>query len=106
QARIVLKIGPLDLPYFARLLPDRPLLRELVSLVRAFVGFEVGFAVNLVLARNSVPPLVLSRPDEPEARGAGPRLGWNTWLPKSATNPRRTDANDALFEGEIVEGRT
>lgn len=105
QARIVLKIGPLDLAYFERLLPDRPLLRELVSLVRAFVGYEVGFAVNPVLARDAVPPIVLSLPDAP-ARGAGPLLGWNTWLPKSAINPRRTDANDALFEGEIVEGRT
>ena len=36
QARIVLRIGPLDLPYFERLLPHRPLLRELASLVRAW----------------------------------------------------------------------
>src|SRR5258708_21368947 len=62
QARVVLRIGPLDLAYFERLLPDRPLLRELVSLVRAFVGFEVGFAVNPELARDAFPPLVVSRP--------------------------------------------
>jgi type VI secretion system protein ImpH len=105
QARIVLRIGPLDLAYFERLLPDRPLLRELVSLVRAFVGFEVGFAVNPVLARDAVPPLALSHPDAPTSRGAGPLLGWNTWLPTSAAVPRRTDAGDALFDGEIVEGR-
>jgi type VI secretion system protein ImpH len=102
---VVLRIGPLDLAYFERLLPDRPLLRELVSLVRAFVGFEVGFAVNPVLARDAVPPLVMSRPDEPGAAGAGPLLGWNTWIPTSAVAPRRTDANDAVFEAEIVEGR-
>jgi type VI secretion system protein ImpH len=105
QARIVLRIGPLDLPYFERLLPDRPLLRELVSLVRAFVGFEVGFAVNPVLAPDAVPPLGMPRPGEPGAAGAGPLLGWNTWLPTSAVAPRRTDASDALFEAEIVEGR-
>jgi type VI secretion system protein ImpH len=105
QARIVLRIGPLDLPYFERLLPDRPLLRELVSLVRAFVGFEVGFAVNPVLARDAVPPLGMSPPGELGAAGAGPLLGWNTWLPTSAVAPRRTDAGDALFEAEIVEGR-
>jgi type VI secretion system protein ImpH len=102
QARIVLRIGPLDLAYFERLLPDRPLLRELVSLVRAFVGFEVGFAVNPVLARNAVPPLGMFQPG---AAGAGPLLGWNTWLPTSAVAPRRTDASDAVFEAEIVEGR-
>jgi unsaturated rhamnogalacturonyl hydrolase len=31
QARIVLRIGPLDLGYFERLLPDQPLLRELIA---------------------------------------------------------------------------
>lgn len=104
QARIVLKIGPLDLPYFERLLPNSPLLRELVSLVRAFVGFEVGFAINPVLARGAVPPLALSPPGAAGAAGAGPLLGWNTWLPTSAALPRRTDADDAVFEGEVVEG--
>ena len=104
QARIVLRIGPLDLPYFERLLPHRPLLRELASLVRSFVGFEVGFAVNPVLARDAVPPLVLSRPGEAGAAGAGPLLGWNTWVPTSPITPRRTDASEPLFEGDIVEG--
>jgi type VI secretion system protein ImpH len=104
QARIVLKIGPLDLPYFERLLPHRPLLRELASLVRAFVGFEVGFAVNPVLARDAVPALTLSRADAADAIGAGPLLGWNTWLPTSPIIPRRTDASEPLFEGDIVEG--
>ena len=69
------------------------------SLVRAFVGFEVGFAVNPVLARDAVPPLVMSHPGEPGAAGAGPLLGWNTWLPTSAITPRRTDADDALVRG-------
>jgi type VI secretion system protein ImpH len=104
QARIVLRIGPLDLPYFERLLPHRPLLRELASLVRAFVGFEVGFAVNPVLARNAVPPLVLSRPEGAGAAAAGPLLGWNTWIPTSPIAPRRSDASEPLFEGDIVEG--
>jgi len=102
QARIVLRIGPLDLDYFESLLPDQALLRELISLVRAYVGFEVGFAVNPVLARDAVPPLALPPPGADSAR---PLLGWNTWLPTSRAMPRRTDANDALFESEIVEGR-
>jgi len=104
QARIVLKIGPLDLAYFERMLPNRPLLRELASLVRAFVGFEVGFAVNPILARDAVPPLLLSRPEDAGVKGAGPLLGWNTWMPTSPITPRRTDASEPLFEGDIVEG--
>jgi type VI secretion system protein ImpH len=104
QARIVLRIGPLDFPYFERLLPNRPLLRELVSLVRAFVGFEIGFAINPVLARDAVPPLVLPRQDGSRTDGPEPLLGWNTWLPASSAMPRRADANDALFDSGIVEG--
>lgn len=106
QARIVIKIGPLDLSYFERMLPHRPLLRELASLVRAFVGFEVQFAVNPILARDAVPPLTLSRPDDAGAKGAGPMLGWNTWIPTSPLTPRRTDASEPLFEGDIVEALT
>lgn len=102
QARIVLRIGPLDLAYFEKLLPDQPMLRELVSLVRAFVGFEVGFAVNPVLAHDAVPPLLLHTPDNATAGGVGPRLGWNSWLPNAAVMPRRVDAADAVFEAEIV----
>ncbi len=101
QARIVLRIGPLDLAGFAALLPDRPGLQRLVSLVRAFLGFEIGFAVNPVLAGPQVPPLSL----DPDAEVA-PRLGWNTWIPAPGPPPygmRRPDAADAVFEAEIVE---
>lgn len=105
QARIVLRIGPLDLAYFERLLPDQPLLRELIALVRAYVGFEVSFAVNPVLARDAVPPLALALPTADPSETGRPLLGWNTWLPTSKATARRTDAGDALFESEIVEGR-
>jgi type VI secretion system protein ImpH len=96
QARIILRVGPLDRAAFEALLPDRPVLRELVSLIRAFAGFETGFAVKPVLAAAEVPDLVLN------AAAATPaRLGWNTWLPQAA--PRRRDADEAIFEAEIVE---
>src|SRR5205823_5536129 len=45
QARIILRVGPLDRKAFAALLPDRPGLQHLVGLVRAFLGFETAFAV-------------------------------------------------------------
>jgi type VI secretion system protein ImpH len=101
QARIILRIGPLDRASFASLLPDRTGLQRLVSLVRAFLGFEIGFAVNPVLAGPEVPPLRL----DPQADPA-PRLGWNSWIPAPEGMPlglRRPDAADALFEAEIVE---
>jgi type VI secretion system protein ImpH len=100
QARVVLRIGPLDRASFEALLPDRPGLQRLVSLVRAFLGFEFGFAVNPVLASSEVPPLRLDRDaDRPT------RLGWNSWIPGPEASPgmRGGDATDALFEAEIVE---
>ena len=101
QARVVLRIGPLDRAVFEALLPNRPALGRFVSLIRAFLGFETGFAVNLVLARAEVPPLRLDRMAAPP-----PRLGWNTWLPASGPpygRAPRGPAADALFEAEVVE---
>jgi type VI secretion system protein ImpH len=97
QARVILRVGPLDRAGFESLLPDRPALRRLVSLVRAFLGFETGFAVNPVLAAGEVPPLAMSATADPP-----PRLGWNTWLPAPGLG-RSHDAADAVFEAEIVE---
>lgn len=101
QGRIILRIGPLDRGSFEALLPDRPMLQRLVSLVRAFLGFEIGFAVNPVLAGPEVPPLRLDPRADPPSR-----LGWNTWIPAPEGLPlgtRRPDAADALFEAEIIE---
>ena len=100
QARVVLQIGPLDRDGFNALLPDRPALRRLVALVRAYLGFETGFAVNPVLGADAVPPLALLA----EARGDGarPRLGWNTWLPAPGLG-RHRPAGEAVFEAEVVE---
>ena len=101
QARIILRIGPLDLKGFQRLLPDRVALHRLVSLVRAYVGFELGFAINPVLAAREVPPLLLDATADPP-----PRLGWNTWIPgRPAASPPRTDAADAVFEAEVIEAQ-
>lgn len=95
QARIILRIGPLDRDSFAALLPDKPALRQLVSLVRAFLGFETAFAINLVLAADAVPDVQLGG-------AGGARLGWNTWSPLPGRK-RSRDVADALFEAEVVE---
>jgi type VI secretion system protein ImpH len=101
QARIILRIGPLDRASFAALMPDHPGLQRLVSLVRAYLGFETGFAVNPVLSGSEIPPLLLDPSADPP-----PRLGWNTWVPAPPSpvgGVRRGDAYDAIFEAEIVE---
>jgi type VI secretion system protein ImpH len=101
QARIILRIGPLGLKGFQALLPDRRTLHRLVSLVRAYLGFEMGFAINPVLAARDVPPLLLNASAEPP-----PRLGWNTWVPGPGGGVvRQQDAADALFEAEVIEAQ-
>ena len=101
QARVILRIGPLDLKGFQRLLPDRIALHRLVSLVRAYLGFELGFAINPVLAAHEVPPLRLDATSDPP-----PRLGWNTWVPGPTGGfTARTDAEDAVFEAEVIEAQ-
>ncbi len=94
QSRIVLRLGPLALPEFLSLLPSGRRLQQLVALARAFLGLEIAFAINPVLARDAVPPLEMAAVEPP-------RLGWNSWLPVSTI--RAEDAGDAVFEADMVE---
>lgn len=98
QARIVLHVGPLDRADFEALLPGRPRLQRLVSLVRAFLGFETAFAVNPILAAHAIPELVLTAGADPPSR-----VGWNTWLPPPAGGLPVRDGTEAVFEAELVE---
>jgi type VI secretion system protein ImpH len=99
QAGVVLRIGPLDRESFTALLPDRPTLERLVALVRAYLGFATGFAINPVVAAAAVPALQLRADADPP-----PRLGWNSWLTAPAGS-RTKDASEAVFEAEVVEAR-
>jgi type VI secretion system protein ImpH len=99
EARIQLRIGPLTREGFQMMQPDSRALERLVSLVRAFVGVEVGFIVNPILAAAEIIPLRLDA-----AAAIAPRLGWNTWLPMSGgSGIRRLDADDAVFDSDMLE---
>jgi type VI secretion system protein ImpH len=97
QAGVVLRIGPLDREGFTALLPDRPRLERLVALVRAYLGFATGFAINPIVAAAAVRALQLKADADPP-----PRLGWNTWL----TGPAGIkDRDEAVFDADMVEAR-
>jgi len=98
QARFIVRVGPLTRPEFEALLPDQPKLRELVSLIRAYVGWESDFAINLVLAVPEIPPLRMG------AAAGAPRLGWTSWVPTATGAIRgRVVVDDAMFGATLVE---
>ena len=98
QARFIVRIGPLSRAAFEALLPDKPCLPALVSLIRAYVGWEADFAINLVLDSREIPALSLGG-------GAGAaRLGWTSWIPSStAALKGRALVDETIFSAEIVE---
>lgn len=97
QARIILQVGPVSRDVFDALLPGRQDLKAFVALIRTYLGLRMAFAIRLVLKAPEVPAVCLSASDDP-----GPRLGWNTWLARSALTSGR-DAGDACFDAETIE---
>jgi type VI secretion system protein ImpH len=87
QARFVIRIGPLRRRAFEELLPGTPRHRRLVDLARLFAGLDTGFAFNLILARDEIPPLAL---------GGTARLGQTSWL--GAPAPRTRDGAEPMFD--------
>ncbi len=100
QARFIVRIGPLNRREFEDLLPDRGRLAALVSLIRAYVGWETDFAVNLVLSAPEIPEMQMAGPGV----AAPPRLGWTSWLPSTTGQlTGRLLADEAMFGATLVE---
>jgi type VI secretion system protein ImpH len=99
-SRFRVRLGALTYSRFEDMLPDRAPIAErktfflVAQLARLFVGPELDFDVQLVLAAVEVPEAELA-----DTSGAGPRLGWNVWL-ISETPPDVVD--DAVFEADWV----
>ena len=70
QHKFRLRIGPLDLAEYQRLLPGGSSLRKLVALVRNYLGDEFDWDVRLILKGEEVRPAQL---------GTFGQLGWTTW---------------------------
>jgi class 3 adenylate cyclase len=101
QARVMLRIGPLDGVALGALLPGQPGMHSLISLMRDRLGAEVEFAVNPVVAGAGLAPLRLD--GEP---GTAPRLGWNTWIPGLAPRGDAADACEAVFPVDAATAGT
>lgn len=70
-AKFRLRIGPLTLEEYNRLLPGGDSLDRLRSIVRSYVGDALDWDINLILLRNEVPQAIL---------GDTVRLGHTGWI--------------------------
>ena len=88
QGKFRLRLGPMSLAQYERLLPDGEGFQALVDWVRNYVGIEFAWDFELVLRREAVPMSQLG--------GAG-RLGWTSWM---LDKPATTDADDFCLDPE------
>ena len=74
QHKFCLTIGPLELQDYLHFLPNGKGLSILIEWLRAFIGYEYVWEIQLQLKPHSAPPAQL---------GSDQRLGWTTWLGQS-----------------------
>ena len=95
QSRFRLVMGPLDMEGYLRLTPqgapsghDLP---ALIELVRAFVGFEYFWEVELLVSADAAPGTCL---------GDERQLGWSTWMAGTQQPGAAAPVSGMLFEPE------
>lgn len=89
QARARLRVGPLTRAQYDTFLPNGRAYQELRALTKFFTGEQVDIELQLVLAKDDVPPVSLDADTKP----ATP-LGWSTWL---RSRPFTRDASDTIL---------
>jgi type VI secretion system protein ImpH len=86
QLHFRIRMGPMSLPDYERMLPVGASFQRLVAWVRNYSGEHYTWDLQLVLSREEVPETQLGR--------AG-RLGWTTWL---KTKPFDHHAEDLILQ--------
>ncbi len=92
-AKFRLKIGPMRLEDFKRLMPGQVLIRRVEDVVRNYVGDTFDWDVNLVLARADVPRSQL---------GGDTALGHTSWL---GARTQDSDADDLYLVPRSLAAR-
>ncbi|HEX7933485.1 MAG TPA: type VI secretion system baseplate subunit TssG [Paraburkholderia sp.] len=77
QHRLRIIIGPLDMDEYLRFTPRGAALPVLVEWVRAFLGYEFEWELELRIRPHSAPPAVVGGPQQ---------LGWSGWLGRSPSS--------------------
>jgi len=92
SAKFRLRIGPLSLEEYERLLPGGPALTRMRAIVRSYIGDALDWDVNLVLAGDQVPRASL---------GGSTKLGHTSWIgSRPDPDAERPDVDDLyLYPG-------
>lgn len=85
QQKFYIHLGPLSLENYESMLPGGANLERLIAILKNYVGVELDWDLNLILAKDDVPDV------QPGQYG---KLGWTTWL---RTSKRAEDADDLLM---------
>jgi type VI secretion system protein ImpH len=89
QLHFRVRMGPMKLSEYERLLPTGGSFNRLCDWVRQYAGDHYSWDAQLVLSRDEVPATQMGR--------AG-RLGWTTWL---KTGPLNRDPDDLVLQPQL-----
>jgi len=97
QGKFRLRVGPLDYAQFRHWIPTADALRPFCQMVRAYVGPELQFEVQVLLKRPQLPPCRLGGGEDYQ-----PLLGWTTWLLARPAREETGCSEDAVFSLDDV----
>lgn len=73
QNQFKIQIGAVSYDVFKRLLPNKPMLKKLRSMVSEYIGMEFQFLLEVIINKEQIPLINMSK-------GNYVQLGWNSWL--------------------------
>jgi type VI secretion system protein ImpH len=90
QQKFRIKLGPMDLSEYQRMLPGGSSIRHLDAWVKNYIGDELSWELQLILRASEVPDICLGKIGQ---------LGWSTWLGSKAFEE---DASDLVLDAFIA----
>ncbi len=90
QQKFRIKLGPMDLSEYQRMLPGGSSIRSLNAWVKNYIGDELSWELQLILRASEVPNICLGKIGQ---------LGWSTWLVSKAF---KEDANDLILNALVA----
>lgn len=90
QQKFRIKLGPMDLSEYQRMLPGGSSVRSLNAWVKNYIGDELSWELQLILRASEVPNICLGKIGQ---------LGWSTWLGSKAF---KEDANDLILNALVA----